>query len=284
MKIGLHVGIRQGPLAALNRARELGLEAMQVLPYRRLPAREEAADGFRWEAPDPEEAAAFRAARAAGGPRLAAHVRYLPFLAGADDIRREASVVLLSRELRFSTLLGAEQLVLHLGAYSPGSSPAEGLRHFVDGAVEALRRAGGGPPLVVENVPGGGRRMGGTLEELAAFRELLAARGVASLVCLDTAHAWAAGYDVATAEGMGAFLDRAAGLFGAPALALFHLNDTVAPRGSHRENHCHWGEGLLGDAGLKVLLSRSELAGAAGILEMPPGKDEASLAYVRSRS
>lgn len=283
MKLGLHLSIRKGPLAALRRAEELSLEALQVLPYRRLTADTPAADGFRWEVPDPEEASAFRAARRAGSvKRLVAHVRYLPFLASADDGRREASAVLLAREISFAALLGADELVLHLGAYSAGSDAAQGIRRFAEGAAAALVRAGSALPLVIENVPGGGRRMGGTLEQLAEFRAVLSGLGVESRVCLDTAHAWAAGYDLASAEGMDSFLDRAAALFGAPAVTLFHLNDTLAPRGSHRENHWHWGEGVLGAVGLRQLLSRADFSHAAGILEMPPGHDAESLAFVRA--
>lgn len=280
MLIGLHVGIRQGPRAALARAVELGLEALQILPYRRRPGSEE---GFRWEKPDAAQAAELREALARGDVRrLAVHSRYVPFLASADPEARRRSTELLARELGFARDLGGGEFVLHLGAYSPGSDPAEGTRLFAEGVAEAYAGAPGAPRLVMENVPGGGRRMGGRLEELAALRAELAARGVDCGVCLDTAHAWAAGYDVAGAAGMETFLDRAAALFGAANVTLFHLNDTGAPLGSHREHHDHWGAGRLGREGLKRLLSRPDYAHAAGILEMPPGRDAENLAFVRT--
>ena len=281
MRLGLHVGIRQGPLAALRRAEALGLEVLQMLSYRRRPG---TGGDFRWEAPDPVEAAAFRAARAASAVgRLVIHVRYLPFLASSDAVRREASVDLLERELRFAALLGGDELILHLGAFSPGSSAVEGTRLFADGVAQAWARAGGGPRLVIENVPGGGRRMGGSLEEVAELRLQLAGRGLDCAVCLDTAHAWAAGYDMASAAGMDDFLNRAAAAFGAAAVMAFHLNDSRAERGSHREHHEHWGEGLLGGEGLGCLLRRRDFSHASGVLETPPGKDETNLDYVRAR-
>ncbi|MDE2290906.1 MAG: TIM barrel protein, partial [Elusimicrobia bacterium] len=139
MRLGLHVSVLRGPLAAARRARALGAEAFQLLTYRRRPA---AAGGdFRWESPDPGEAAAFRAETA--GLRVVAHVRYLPFLAAADPARRARSAALLERELRFASLLAAGELVIHLGAYSPGSDAAEGTRLFADGVAEAVRAAGG---------------------------------------------------------------------------------------------------------------------------------------------
>lgn len=280
MRLGLHLSVRQGPRAALDRALDLGLEALQILPYRRRPG--EGGD-FRWEKPDPVQARELSAAAARGAVgRLAVHSRYVPFLASTDPESRRRSRELLARELGFARDLGGKEFVLHLGAYSPGSDPREGTRIFAEGVAEAYAGVPDAPRLVMENVPGGGRRMGGRLEDLAALRTELAARGVASNVCLDTAHAWAAGYDVASAAGMDAFLDAAGALFGAPAVTLFHLNDTQAEPGSNREHHEHWGLGRLGDAGLKRLLTRPDYAHAAGILEMPPGRDEANLAYVRA--
>lgn len=280
MRLGLHLSVRRGHREALARARDLGVEAFQILPYRRAPGVD---DDFRWEKPDPAQARELREALARGtAPRLAVHSRYVPFLASSDPESRRRSTELLTRELGFARDLGGGEFVLHLGAYSPGSDAAEGMRLFAEGVAEAYAAAPDAPRLVMENVPGGGRRMGGRLEDLAALRVELERRGVASSVCLDTAHAWAAGYDVAGAAGMDAFLDRAAALFGAPAVTLFHLNDTLAEPGSHREHHEHWGRGLLGDAGLKRLLSRPDYAHAAGILEMPPGRDAENLTFVRT--
>lgn len=280
MLLGLHVGIRQGPLAALERAESLGAEVLQVLPYRRRPG---GAEGFRWEPPDPREAASLRGRLASSGVRrLVAHSRFVPFLASSEESGWRRSADLLARELGFSSALGAAGFVLHLGAYSPGSDAPSGIRRFADGVLAAYSEAGGGPPLVIENVPGGGRRMGGRLEEVAALRDELGRRGMSCEVCLDTAHAWAAGYDPGSADGMDAFLDRAAALFGAPAVTLFHLNDTGSGRGSHREHHEHWGRGALGSDGLRRLLARRDFAGAAGVLEMPPGRDPENLAFVRT--
>ena len=278
MRLGLHLSVRQGHAAALARSRDLGLGALQVLPYRRAPGSD--AD-FRWEKPDPAQARALAAAAARGEVgRLAVHSRYVPFLASTDPASRRASRDLLARELGFARDLGGAEFVLHLGAYSPGSDAAEGTRLFAEGVAEAYALAPGAPRLTMENVPGGGRRMGGSLEELAALRAELTARGVDSGVCLDTAHAWAAGYDVASASGMDSFLDRAAKLFGARTVTLFHLNDTSAGLGTNREHHEHWGQGRLGAAGLTRLLKRPDYAHAAGILEMPPGRDAENLAFV----
>jgi deoxyribonuclease-4 len=113
------------------------------------------------------------------------------------------------------------------------------------------------------------------LEELAALG------GHVEGFCLDTAHAWAAGYELATAEGMLKFLSKAHRLLGSERVRAFHLNDSGALLGSNREHHASWGTGRLGSEGLKALLDRPEYAGALGILETPRGEDERNLAFVR---
>jgi deoxyribonuclease-4 len=265
--LGVHCSVYRGLDQALERAVSLKVDAMQMLPYR------------RHHAPPPEECAEFDAQRRKSPvKRLFIHSRFVPNLASSDAETRRRSVSHLKTELKLASLLGAEGYVLHAAAYSVGSSFDEGLKLFA----ESVRAAGGdGPPLLIENVPGGGRRMGGPLEELARLVEACPGAGA----CLDTAHAWAAGYALSSAEGMLKFLAKAHRLLGAETVKLFHLNDTRALSGSHRENHEHWGKGFLGKEGLRTLLERSDFAHAVGILEPPLGpaeRDRESLAFVRS--
>lgn len=273
MILGVHCDVRQGYVNALRQAEALDCGAMQILTYR------------RHHVPTEDEFAAFRAAFAASAlERLVLHVRYLPALASEDAERRARSIELLATELRYARALGGNWLILHMGAYSPDANAADGMQLFADGICAALERAQGGVPLVLENVPGGGRRMGGSLEELAALGERLARRNTPLRFCLDTAHAWSYGYDLDTREGMWRFLGRAHRLFGADNIPVFHLNDSRAPHGSKLENHRHWGEGFLGTEGMRALFQRAEYRGATGILEMPPGRDAENLAYVRGLS
>jgi deoxyribonuclease IV len=270
--LGIHASVARGHLRALEEADALGCAALQILPYR------------RHHAPSDDDLAAFRAARAKSGVRvLLVHSRFVPSLASSDETRRARSVVHLTEELRLSDALGGEAYVLHAGAYSPESDAEAGIRLFADSVRCAVRGSDFSGTLLLENVPGGGRRMGGSFEELARLRD--AARPfVPKLgVCLDTAHAWAAGYDLSAAEAALKFVARAHRLLGADAVQAFHLNDSRALLGSNREHHWHWGKGRLGLEGLKVLLAREEFAGIPGILETPkePGADAANLAVVR---
>ena len=275
MILGVHASVARGHLAALAEAEALRCAALQVLPYR------------RHHPPDEGELAAFRAARAASGVRiLLVHSRFAPCLASSDDARRARSVAHLATELRLCEGLGGDAYVLHAGAYSPGADSEAGIRLFaesVGAAAEAARFRGA---LLLENVPGGGRRMGGAFEELAHLQGAVKPRVPDVGVCLDTAHAWAAGYDLSSAEAALKFVARAHRLLGADSVRAFHLNDSRALLGSRREHHWHWGQGRLGLEGLKVLLERPEFADVPGILETPkgPGCDAANIVVVRRLS
>lgn len=180
--------------------------------------------------------------------------------------------------------LGGDAYVIHGGAYSPDSSLETGVRLFAESVRMAVEQTSCRIPLLLENVPGGGRRMGGSPEDLARLQDALKPFLPNIGVCLDTAHAYAAGYDCSTAEGIFKLLSRSHRLLGADAVRAFHLNDTRSLLGSHREHHEHWGKGRLGSEGLKALLDREEYAGVPGILEPPLGdaaEDARSLAWVR---
>jgi deoxyribonuclease-4 len=250
---------------------------MQLFPYK------------RHQTHSAGELAEFRLAREASPVRrLLAHSRFAPCLASRSEERRRRSIELLDRELRLAAALGAEAFVLHAGAYSEDSVREEGLRLASEAVIEALDRGGSGLPVLVENVPGGGRRLGAGLHDLAELLAPLRRADVPCGVCVDTAHAWAAGFDVATAEGMLRFLSRLHRVVGADHVRAFHLNDTRALLGSQRESHVAWGQGFLGTEGLRILLARPEYADRPGIVGLPLGADldaaRAALDYVRALS
>lgn len=253
--------MRNGYLAAVAEAGGLGLRAMQMLPYR------------RHHQPQDADFAEFRAARrAAGIERLLVHSRYLPALATSDEPRRGNTVRHLVRELAMARKLAADAYVLHVGAYAPGSDFAAGLALFRRSLAEARGEAGA-LPLYIENVPGGGRRMGATARELGEL--LAAARSVwpEAALCLDTAHAWAAG------QALESFRDLAA------AVQAWHLNDSLAEFGSGLESHWHLGQGRIGAEALGALLRRLAPTDATVILETPkgPGDDERNVRWVTAR-
>ena len=260
MILGAHCPVRAGFAVALRFAGEAGGGAMQVFPY------------GRHRDSSPEELVDFRAARAAGPVRrLLVHSRFSPCLASRDDRLRRRSIENIDRELRLAAAMGAEAFILHAGAYSEESCREEGLRLCADSVCAAMDRSGAALPVLFENVPGGGRRLGAGLMDLAGLLEPLRRAGRPCGICIDTAHAWAAGFDLSSAEGMLRFLSRLHRLVGADSVRAFHLNDTRALLGSQRESHVPWGEGYLGLEGMRALLGRPEYSDRPAIVELPAG-------------
>lgn len=271
MILGVHASVRRGYDAALEEVKALGCRSVQILPYP------------RHHDPKDVELESFNAARrAAGVLSLLVHSRFVPSLASSDTSRRQKSVDHLANELRLAAGLGADAYVLHGGAYSVGAGLDDGINLFAKSVLMAVQQSSSRTPLLLENVPGGGRRMGGSLDELARLHDALKPSLPNLGICLDTAHAYAAGYDCSSAEGALKFIARAHRLMGFDAIQAFHLNDTRALLNSNREHHEHWGKGRLGSEGLKTLLDREEFADTPGILETPKDgldSDRANLDY-----
>jgi deoxyribonuclease-4 len=128
---------------------------------------------------------------------------------------------------------------------------------------------------VLENSSGGGDNLGSSIEDLAAILggvdPSLAARVA---FCLDTAHLWGAGYDIATGSGAGSVLDRFEALIGLDRLALLHLNDSRSELGSRNDRHEHVGAGRIGPEGLAAFLRDARLAQGTTFMMETPGVDE----------
>lgn len=266
MRLGIHASVRGGYDAALREATALGSESLQIFPNR------------RHHNPSEEELSSFNAARSAAKLQMLVHSRFVPCLASSDGARRTSSIKHLANELSLTRGLGGDAYVIHGGAYSVDSSLETGVKLFAESVIMAVQQSACQTPLLLENVPGGGRRMGGALEDLARLHDALKPSLPNIGVCLDTAHAYAAGYDCSSIEGAFKLVARAHRLLGFDSIKAFHLNDTRALLSSHREHHEHWGKGRLGSEGLKALLDREEFANVPGILETPKDGPEADLA------
>ncbi len=102
-------------------------------------------------------------------------------------------------------------------------------------------------------------------------------------MCLDTAHSWAAGYDIDTRDGVERFVALADTTISLERVRMFHFNDTQIPLGAHRDRHWHIGEGNIGFEGFRALLAHPELAAKTAILETPgeEADDARNMASIR---
>lgn len=276
-RIGAHVSISGGMEKALERARAAGCDALQV--FVRNPR------GWRVAFIPDEELEEFRRRRLASGlAPLVVHCPYLINLSAADPVVFRKSCDSFRDDLRRSRLLGAEAYVIHVGFHL-----GQGREAGIGKMAQALAGAAGDypgplPAILLENTASAGSSLGQRFEEIAEIIEKSRVPDRLGL-CLDTCHAFVAGYNLADPEGLEKTLREIDRLIGLKRLELVHFNDSVYGLGSRRDRHAHIGEGAIGAAGMRRILLHPLLADKTFILETPkttPDADVRNLDLVRA--
>lgn len=277
VRIGIHTSIAKSYLDALESARKLGCNALQIF----------SASPRMWSAGPARiaetVAAEFRARRMELGlGPLVIHANYLINLASPQPMLRTRSIQAFQDELVRAVALGADFLVVHPG--SRGESHVDAaVAAIADSIRQAVKRVRLGTlRILVENTAGMGTAVGWRLEEVAGILDLL--RGIPAGACLDTAHLYAAGYDIRSEAGLTqtiAMVERTIGLEHVPVL---HVNDSKVPLGGRVDRHEHLGKGKIGAEAFARLLQHPRLGarppeglpGRVFLLETPidvPGDD-----------
>jgi deoxyribonuclease-4 len=215
---------------------------------------------------------------------VVAHDSYLINLASPDSQLYKKSLNAFVGELKRANFLGIPYLVLH-----PGAHRETGIRAGIARVAKALGRALNlvEPPVMVllENTAGQGSSLGSRFEQLAAILEQVRNPDRVG-VCLDTCHAFAAGYDIRTGEGYGETIGELARLVGGEKILAFHVNDSKRDLGSRVDRHCHIGEGFIGIDAFRFLVNDRRFAEVPKILETPKGtgdrEDRRNLATLHS--
>ncbi len=204
---------------------------------------------------------------------LVVHDNYLINLAAGDPPLRARSIAAFRAEIERCLAMGADYLVLHPGSYRGQTLPA-GIQTLADSLAEsAAGLASDSLMLLLENTAGSGSAIGSRFEELAEVRRAAARVGLRIGFCLDTAHCLAAGYDVATAPGLGKTLREVQSILGLDHVPVIHTNDSKAPLGSHVDRHEHIGQGYIGMQGFRRILHHPRLRAKAFILETPVDRE-----------
>lgn len=198
------------------------------------------------------------------------HVNYLINLASFDPLIRQKSIVAFRGELERAAAIGAEYLVLHPGNYK-GRSVEEGIAAFALALAEAAQGfVFRSVTVLLENTVGCGAQIGCRFEELKSIRELLLQLTEIPVgYCLDTCHLLAAGFNVATEEGLRRTVREADSILGLSNVKVIHTNDSKTPLGSHVDRHANIGEGYIGTEGFRRILAHPKLRTKPFILETP---------------
>ncbi len=265
-RVGMHLSVARGLLPAARRARQIGATALQIFSdnptaWRRRPAPPVDAEPF-----------VIYCQRYGIAP-VVIHASYLINLAGSAEPFASQSLAGLIVEMQRSPGWGATMVNTHIGSHL-GEGPEAGIQRIGAVVRRVLAEAPASVRLVLENSAGGRGTLGSRLDELAAILDAVGTSAPQLAFCLDTAHLWAAGYEISTPEGATAVLDRFDQLMGIDRLALIHLNDSKSMFNSRNDRHEHLGAGRIGAEGLATILRDPRLPGRTTLVMETPGVDE----------
>lgn len=260
VRVGVHVSIAGSIAKAVERAQGIGCDTFQI--FSRNPR------GWAAKPLAAADADAFRAALAASGiAPVVDHMPYLPNLASSKDEPYERSVLALGDELVRAEALGIPFVVTHLGHHLGAGSDA-GEARVIAALDLVMNAAPPGVTLLVENTAGEKNSVGSSFASIARILEGCACPGRIG-VCLDTCHAFGAGYDLRSRDGVEETLAAFDDAIGLELLRAVHCNDSKGALGSGLDRHEHVGLGAIGEEGFRLLLHRPEFADLPFICETP---------------
>lgn len=259
--IGAHVSVSGGLYTCFDRAREIGVQAIQIF----------GASPRQWKVKQPDNKALslfHEAQKNTGLGPVFLHAAYLVNLASPNEELWQKSIENLAAHFQIANSLHAAGLIFHLGSYK-GWSRLEGLERLISGMKEVLARVPDGESfLIMENSSGGGDKIGGSLEDLAYLFHGINNPRVK--ICLDTQHAFASGaISIYTKESVDTFIKSCDELFGWKNVVALHINDSKTDAGSCTDRHENIGHGKIGLSGLKYFAGNKNTHNIPWLLEVP---------------
>jgi len=276
MLLGVHVSSEGKIYDALTRAESLGCNIMQI--FSRNPQRWR--ENFL-ERVDIEE---FKRRKEKSRIKLFfIHIPYLINLASPNPKLYGFSIEAYIEDILEAHTLGADYIVTHMGSHKATTEEA-GIKRLIDALnsiTEKTKNTSVG--ILLENTAGSGSWLGYNFAHHKTIIQGLAQKERIGL-CLDTAHAYLAGYDISTKDGLETLLGEIDEMVGLKMLKLVHLNDARDKLGSHHDRHEHIGQGKIGLAGMKRIINHPKLKNLPFILETPKNSvdaDKTNLETVR---
>ncbi len=264
-RIGVHVSIAGGIDKGLERARELGCSTVQLFSHN--------PRGWGIGSRDSLEIARFKTLKKEFDIQpVFIHTSYLINLASIKQDLLKKSVDMIRAELDIADAINADYVVLHTGSAS-GDLPAVARARAVEALKQVAEQGRWQAGLLLENTAGERGDITSRIAEIAGIMEKVPAGLIAGL-CLDTCHAFSAGYDIATERGIENLVAELAQYIAKDHLRLIHLNDAKKPMGSGVDRHEHIGDGMIGRIGLKKFLHHPFFLNIPLILETPKISDE----------
>ena len=265
VQIGFHVSIAGGLQNAVDNALKIGCTAFQI--FTRNPR------GWAEKVLDARDVQMFKLKLRHSGinsDAVAVHMPYLPNLSAPNGELYKKSIDSLISELHRCFQLEIPNLVVHLGSHL-GSGTQNGIDQLVNSVDTAtdhsksFGRKNGKVTILLENSAGQKNSIGSKLEDIRSILDKISSKNVG--ICMDTCHAFAAGYDLRSEKKNDDFVDKFDSLIGLEKLRLIHLNDSEKEIGSHIDRHEHIGLGNIGVKGMSAILKNRKLKGKPIIME-----------------
>ena len=260
MRFGFHISIAGGFSKVVERAKVRGCETIQF--FSRNPR------GWKYSPLNRNEVEEFRSSiKSSGLFPIFLHLPYLPNIASLKSKFYKQSIHSIATDLQRAEQLGAQYLIIHIG-HRMETSEDEAIEAVSQGIDQAFERVRNSVILLLENTAGQGTEIGYNFEQMQKIID--AVKGKKRIgVCLDTAYAFEAGYDLSNKDGLERTLENFDQTIGLKRLHLLHLNDSKAPLGSRKDRHWHIGEGYIGLEGFRYLINHPLLKHLPGIMETP---------------
>lgn len=264
MRLGFHISIAGGLSRVIPRALKTGCETIQF--FSRNPR------AWKDSSLNPEEIKKFQDAlfQTPIFP-LFLHTPYLLNLASTDEELYARSINYLSEELQQAERLGAQFVIVH-GGNKLKIEETEAVANVARAINAAFARVSNSVKLLLENTAGQGTEIGYKFYQFQLILNQVEHRDRIG-ICLDTAHAFTAGYYLSTAKGLGQMLDEFDALIGLNKLTLLHLNDSKTPFDSRKDRHWHIGQGEIGLSGFSTIINHPAFSHLPGIIETPRKSD-----------
>ncbi len=260
LKIGSHVTISEGFSGAVKISQMIGATAFQIFTK----------SNRSWFAPkiNPLKAKAFRETIKDSEIKFVlAHACYLINLASTNKLVAENSKKSLSGEMTRCADLGIKNLVFHPGSHT-GAGLEVGIEQIANNLNEILENNASSTDLLLENMAGQGSTVGFDFQDLAKIKSKIHKKS-RIFFCLDTCHAFAAGYDLVDRANFLASVNKIDSTIGLENVRAIHLNDSVFDCGQKKDRHANLGHGKIGMKGLENILTHPKLSKLPLILETP---------------
>ncbi len=258
--IGAHVSIAEKIYYSIQHAQALNATTMQIFTkssrtWRAKPLTQEEIDTFK------------AALQKSGLIKPVAHAGYLINLAAQNALVEQNSVQSLADELKRCEVLGIPFLVLHPGSHT-GAGEEVGIKQIAKNLDQVLQHATGTTVIALELMAGQGTNLGYTFAQLKQMIDATK-HGKHLGICLDTCHAFAAGYDISTEAGYEKMMQELETVVGIKALKVIHLNDSKEPCGARKDRHASIGKGEIPMHIFELIMRDKRLVDIPKILETP---------------